>query len=111
MIVPFINDASGLETCKVRKGSGGLPRKVGNTEPWQLAAKVLHQAAEHGGRSCPHLGATSVALRQPSIIVVDRFSPARLVPIPCSLICILRCIFEMVSGNAHSIPANVSVVL
>lgn len=26
-----------------------LPRTVGNTGPWQLAAKVLHQAAEHGG--------------------------------------------------------------
>jgi hypothetical protein len=26
-----------------------LPREVGNTEPWQDAAKVLHQAAEHGG--------------------------------------------------------------
>jgi hypothetical protein len=26
-----------------------LPRKVGNTEPWQRAAKVLHEAAEHGG--------------------------------------------------------------
>jgi hypothetical protein len=26
-----------------------LPRKVGNTEPWQRAAKVLQQAAEHGG--------------------------------------------------------------
>lgn len=26
-----------------------LPRKIGNTEPWQLAAKVLHEAAEHGG--------------------------------------------------------------
>ncbi|EAQ35514.1 hypothetical protein NB311A_17099 [Nitrobacter sp. Nb-311A] len=26
-----------------------LPRKVGNTEPWQLAARVLQEAAEHGG--------------------------------------------------------------
>jgi hypothetical protein len=26
-----------------------LPRKIGNTEPWQRAAKVLHEAAEHGG--------------------------------------------------------------
>jgi hypothetical protein len=26
-----------------------LPRKIGNTEPWQHAAQVLHQAAEHGG--------------------------------------------------------------
>lgn len=26
-----------------------LPAKTGNTEPWQRAAKVLHQAAEHGG--------------------------------------------------------------
>jgi hypothetical protein len=24
-------------------------RKVGNIEPWQRAAKVLHEAAEHGG--------------------------------------------------------------
>ncbi|MDR6306376.1 hypothetical protein GGQ85_004107 [Nitrobacter vulgaris] len=27
----------------------GLPPKVGNTEPWQRAAKVLNEAAEHGG--------------------------------------------------------------
>jgi hypothetical protein len=26
-----------------------LPRKIGNTKPWQRAAKVLHEAAEHGG--------------------------------------------------------------
>jgi hypothetical protein len=26
-----------------------LPRKVGSTEPWQIAARVLNQAAEHGG--------------------------------------------------------------
>jgi hypothetical protein len=26
-----------------------LPKKVRNTEPWQRAAKVLHEAAEHGG--------------------------------------------------------------
>jgi hypothetical protein len=26
-----------------------LPRKIGNTEPWQRAARVLHEAAEHGG--------------------------------------------------------------
>ena len=26
-----------------------LPTKVGNAEPWQLAARVLHEAAEHGG--------------------------------------------------------------
>ncbi|MCE3258156.1 MAG: hypothetical protein K0Q64_2239 [Nitrobacter vulgaris] len=26
-----------------------LPRKVGNTGPWQLAARVLQEAAEHGG--------------------------------------------------------------
>lgn len=26
-----------------------LSAKTGNTEPWQRAAKVLHQAAEHGG--------------------------------------------------------------
>ena len=25
------------------------PKKVGNTEPWQRAARVLHEAAEHGG--------------------------------------------------------------
>jgi hypothetical protein len=25
------------------------PKKVRNTEPWQRAAKVLHEAAEHGG--------------------------------------------------------------
>jgi hypothetical protein len=27
-----------------------LPAKVGKTAPWQLAARVLHEAAEHGGR-------------------------------------------------------------
>lgn len=26
-----------------------LPRKNGVTKPWQRAAKVLHEAAEHGG--------------------------------------------------------------
>jgi hypothetical protein len=26
-----------------------LPKKARNTEPWQRAAKVLHEAAEHGG--------------------------------------------------------------
>ncbi|WP_425905439.1 hypothetical protein [Nitrobacter sp. TKz-YC02] len=25
------------------------PKTVRNTEPWQRAAKVLHEAAEHGG--------------------------------------------------------------
>ena len=26
-----------------------LPKNVRNTEPWQRAARVLHEAAEHGG--------------------------------------------------------------
>jgi hypothetical protein len=26
-----------------------LPQKVGNTEPWQDAAKALYRAAGHGG--------------------------------------------------------------
>jgi hypothetical protein len=26
-----------------------LPAKLSNTKSWQLAAKVLHEAAEHGG--------------------------------------------------------------
>jgi hypothetical protein len=26
-----------------------LPLRLGNTEPWQRAAKVLYQAAEYGG--------------------------------------------------------------
>ena len=26
-----------------------LPRKTGATKPWQLAAKLLQEAAEHGG--------------------------------------------------------------
>jgi hypothetical protein len=36
-----------------------LPAKTGNTEPWQRAAKVLHQAAEHGGHSYSSLGSAS----------------------------------------------------
>ena len=30
-------------------GEASLPRKTGATKPWQRAAKVLHEAAEHGG--------------------------------------------------------------
>jgi hypothetical protein len=26
-----------------------LPKKIRNTEPWQRTARVLHEAAEHGG--------------------------------------------------------------
>ena len=43
-------DGSAIRTIgEAAEYATSLPRKFGNTEPWQRAAKVLHEAAEHGG--------------------------------------------------------------
>ena len=43
-------DGSAIRTIgEAAEDATSLPRKFGNTEPWQRAAKVLHEAAEHGG--------------------------------------------------------------
>jgi hypothetical protein len=43
-------DGSTIRTIGEAAGyATGLPKKVTNTEPWQRAARVLQEAAEHGG--------------------------------------------------------------
>lgn len=42
-------DRFGRTIGEATKFTTSLPRKTGATEPWQLAARVLHEAAEHGG--------------------------------------------------------------
>jgi hypothetical protein len=43
-------DGSTIQTVgEAAEYATSLPRKIGNTEPWQRAARVLHEAAEHGG--------------------------------------------------------------
>jgi hypothetical protein len=46
-----------------------------------------------------------------AVVVVDRFSPARLVPIPAALVLVLRSVLEMIRGDTHPVPADFSVIL
>ncbi len=39
----------GMSPALTRRRMQGVHREVNNTEPWHLAATVLHQAGEHGG--------------------------------------------------------------